>query len=89
MNPLEKEAYFLLWYSRIGEKEKLISSWVFSFQIYIVNLVSGIIATATLNLWAQISQNGETLKQFIGKLPTNCLSVFDHFVGQALKGLNL
>ena len=22
------------------------------------------------------------------KLPTNCLSVFDHFVGLALKGLN-
>ena len=28
-----------------------------------------------------------TLKQFVGKLPTNCLSVFDHFVGLALKGL--
>ena len=31
-----------------------------------------------------------TLKQFVGKLfetQTNCLSVFDHFVGLALKGL--
>ena len=28
-----------------------------------------------------------TLKQFVGKLPTNCLSVFDHFGGLALKGL--
>ena len=28
-----------------------------------------------------------TFKQFVGKLPTNCLSVFDHFVGLALKGL--
>ena len=28
-----------------------------------------------------------TLKQFVGKLPTNCLSVCDHFVGLALKGL--
>ena len=27
------------------------------------------------------------LKQFVGNLPTNCLSVFDHFVGLALKGL--
>ena len=26
-------------------------------------------------------------KQFVGKLPTNCLSVFDHFVKLALKGL--
>ena len=29
-----------------------------------------------------------TLKQFAGKLPTNCLSVFDHFVGLTLKGLS-
>ena len=28
-----------------------------------------------------------TLKQSVGKLPTNCLSVFDNFVGLALKGL--
>ena len=28
-----------------------------------------------------------TLKQFFGKLPTNYLSVFDHFAGLALKGL--
>ena len=28
-----------------------------------------------------------TLKQFVGNLPTNCLSAFDHFVGLALKGL--
>ena len=27
------------------------------------------------------------LKQLVGQLPTNCLSVFDHFVGLALKGL--
>ena len=28
-----------------------------------------------------------TLEQFVGKLPTNCLSVFDHYVRLALKGL--
>ena len=28
-----------------------------------------------------------TLKQFVGNLMTNCLSVFDHFVGLALKWL--
>ena len=27
------------------------------------------------------------LKQFVGNLPTICLSVFDHFVGLVLKGL--
>ena len=26
-------------------------------------------------------------QQFVGNLPTNCLSVFDQFVGLALKGL--
>ena len=30
-----------------------------------------------------------TLKQFVGNLPTNCLSVFAHFVGLALTGLKL
>ena len=30
-----------------------------------------------------------TLKQFVGKLPTNCLSVSDHFVGLAHNGLTL
>ena len=29
------------------------------------------------------------LKQFVAKLPTNCLSVFDHFVKLALKGLTI
>ena len=28
-----------------------------------------------------------TLKQLVGNLPANCLSVFDHFVGVAVKGL--
>ena len=28
-----------------------------------------------------------TLKQFVGKLPTNCLSVLGHFINLALKGL--
>ena len=30
-----------------------------------------------------------TLKQCVGKLPTNCFSVFGHFVKLALKGLRL
>ena len=28
-----------------------------------------------------------TLKQFVSCWPTNCLTVFDHFLGLALKGL--
>ena len=30
-----------------------------------------------------------TLKPFVGNLPTNCLSVSDHFVGLALKGFRI
>ena len=40
-------------------------------------------------LSANITKWSNTLKQFVGKLPMNCLSVFDHFVGLALKGLSL
>ena len=38
-------------------------------------------------LSANITKWSNILKQFVGKLLTNCLSVFDHFVGFALKGL--
>ena len=38
-------------------------------------------------LSAKFIKWSNTLKQFVGKLPTNCLSVFDHFMGLALKGL--
>ena len=38
-------------------------------------------------LSANPTQWSNTLKQFVGSLPTNCFSVFDHFVKLALKGL--
>ena len=45
-------------------------------------------AKLNLNPWsANFAKWSNTLKQFVGKLPTNCLSVFDHFVRLALKGL--
>ena len=41
----------------------------------------------TLNtLSSNPTEWSNTLKQFVGKLPTNCLSFFDHFVGLPLKG---
>ena len=44
--------------------------------------------TITLNpLSSNFTKWSNTLKQFVSKLPTNCLSVFDHFVGLALRGL--
>ena len=39
-------------------------------------------------LSANFTKWSNTLKQIVGKLPTNCLSVFDHFMWLALKGLN-
>ena len=38
-------------------------------------------------LSANFTKWSNTLKRFVGKLLTNCLSVFDHFVGLVLKGL--
>ena len=38
-------------------------------------------------LSTNITKWSNTLKQFISKLPTNCLSVFDHFMILALEGL--
>ena len=40
-------------------------------------------------LSANTTKWSNTLKQFVGKLPTDCLRVFDHFVGLALKGLSI
>ena len=39
-------------------------------------------SSANLTKWLN------TLKQFVGNLTTNCLSVFEHFVKLTLKGLN-
>ena len=45
-------------------------------------------AKLNLNPWsANLTKWSNTLKQLVGKLSTNCLSVFDHFVRLALKGL--
>ena len=38
-------------------------------------------------LSAKLTKWPNTLKQFVGNLPANCLSVFGHFMGFALKGL--
>ena len=41
------------------------------------------------SLSANPTKWSSTPKQFVGNLPSNCLSVFDHFVGLALKGLRM
>ena len=46
--------------------------------------------SAYLNfLSANPTKWSNTVKQFLGSLPTNCLSLFDHFVKLALKGLRV
>ena len=44
-----------------------------------------IITIIPLNV--NFTKRSNTLKQFVGNLPTNCLNVFDYFKGLALKGL--
>ena len=66
---------------------------VFSWKMYYVTF--GFILTfcwrVFLLCFNPLSANprkwSNTLKQFVGNLPTNCLSVFGHFLGLALKGL--
>ena len=38
-------------------------------------------------LYANPTKWSNTLKQFVSKVPTNCLSAFDHFAEFTLKGL--
>ena len=61
----------------------------FSLEVYVVGSYK--IANASLinPLSANPTKWSNTLKQFVGKFPTNCLSVFDHFVGLALEGLRV
>ena len=43
----------------------------------------------TFNPLSATPQNGQTLKQFVGSLLTDCLIVFGYFVRLALEGLRL
>ena len=54
------------------------------------NFCKSFLSLITLNpLSANPTKWSNTLKQLLGKLPTDCLSVSDHFVKLALKGLKL
>ena len=56
----------------------------------ISNILNTFLLIIVLNpLSASPTKWSNTLKQFVGKLPTNCLSVFGHFVNLALKGLTV
>ena len=49
--------------------------------------MNGTLVVKRLRLSANFKKWSNTLKQFVDQLPTNCLSVFNHFVGLVLKGL--
>ena len=50
-------------------------------------LVRNVLNLQTINaLNANPTKWSSTLKQFVGKLPTNYLSMFDHLVGLVFKG---
>ena len=77
---LVKQNHFAKIY--MGNKEKGQPKKIFGFVNHFMKNVKGFNP-----LSANITKWSNTLKQFVGILPTNCLSVFDHFLGLVLKGL--
>ena len=65
---------------------ELIMSYLWSY-FYKVLWTSSTVVLLIYPLSGNPTKWPNTLKQFVGKLPTNYLSVFDHFVKLALKGL--
>ena len=57
--------------------------WICLYRLDLLMLV----AVYFNPLSANPTKWSNTLKQFVGNLSINCLSVLDHFVGLALKGL--
>ena len=51
--------------------------------------INTLISKGISNICLTLTKWSNTLKQFVGNLSTNCLSVFDHFVGLAPKGLKV
>ena len=63
-------------------------NWIFekmNFLYHSERSEMGIVDFNPLN--ANHTKWSNTLKQFVHNLPTNCLSVYDHFVKLALKAL--
>ena len=78
--------YFKSWEKTVqGENQYFFSIFMKEY----LTLRSMILMTSIINpLSAKLTKWPNTLKQFVGNLPTNRVSVFGHFVGLALKGLN-
>ena len=76
-------AYNLL---RILKQYRIVSLILKASSIIVGDLTLDIFWMNLNPLKASLTKWPSTLKQFVGELPTNCLSVFDHFVKLALKG---
>ena len=70
-----------------SDKHLLVSSSevLVGIQIYSIKVTS---ESRFKPLSANFAKWSNTFKQFVGSLPKNCLSVFDHFVGLTLIGLS-
>ena len=63
-------------------------NWKIIVQASPIRVNLQLMSNPSLNhLSANPTKWSNTLKQFVGNLPTNCLSVFDHIVKLALKRL--
>ena len=62
--------------------------YMFWYFLYIQEKMSNIFYKLFNVLSANPTKWSNTLKQFVGNLPTVSLNVFDHFVGLALNELN-
>ena len=81
-------------YAKLSEKLTFLCAYQgnrnASFSENFVYVVNERFTMGSFNpLSAKFIKWSNTLKQIVGKLPTICLSVFDHFSGLALKGLKL
>ena len=71
------------------QKWKICIKWVDTFLALQKQSSQAIFRKTYFNpLSAKFIKWSNTLKQIVSKLPTICLSVFDHFSGLALKGLS-
>ena len=62
--------------------------WSFIMKrLYAITIPTHVTQRGFNPLSAKLTKWQNTLKQFVGNLPTNCLSVFGHFQGLVLKGL--
>ena len=89
-NFIKKETLTQVFSCEFGEifKNTFFIEYLWWLLLYDTLSISFFITSVKVNhLSANPTKWSNTLKQFVGKFPTNFLSVFDHFVGLALIGL--